>query len=48
MEQRAVIYDDGNELQDINRDETTILVVLFVEEGALLDLIGKGDMPPVA
>jgi hypothetical protein len=48
MEQCAVIYDDGNKLQDINRDETTILVVLFVEEGALLDLIGKRDMPPVA
>jgi hypothetical protein len=48
MEQCTVIYDDDNELQDINRDETTILVVLFVEEGALLDLIRKRDMPPVA
>jgi hypothetical protein len=48
MEQCAVIYNDGNELQDINSDETTILVVLFMEEGALLDLIGKRDMPPVA
>jgi hypothetical protein len=48
MEQRAVIYDDGNKLQDINRDETPILVVLFVEEGDLLDLIGKRDMPQVA
>jgi hypothetical protein len=48
MERCAVIYDDGDELQDINRDETTILVVLFVEEGALLDPIGKKDMPPVA
>ncbi len=48
MEADTVIYDDGDKLQDINRDETTILVVLFVEEGALLDLIGKRDMPPVA
>ncbi len=48
MEQRAVTYDDGDELQDINRDEMTILVVLFVEEGALLDLTRKRDMPPVA
>jgi hypothetical protein len=48
MEQCAVIYDDSNEIQDINRDEMTILVVFFVEEGALLDLIGKRDMPPEA
>jgi hypothetical protein len=46
MEQRAVVYDNSDKLQDINRDETTILVVLFVEEGELLD--GKRDMPPVA
>ncbi len=49
MVQRAVIYDDGDKLQDISRDETTILVVLvFVEESVLLDLLKKRDMPPVA
>ncbi len=41
MERHAVFYDDGNKLQEINKDEMTILVVLFVEEGALLELIGN-------
>ena len=48
VKRRAVIYDDGNELEDVDRDETTIAVVLFVEEGASLDFLGKRDVLPVS
>ena len=48
MKRRTVVYDDGDELEDVDRDETTIAVVLFVEEGASLDFLGKRDVPPVS
>ena len=48
MKRRTVVYDDGDELEDVDRDETTIAVVLFVEEGAPLDFLGKRDVPPVS
>ncbi len=48
MKRRTVVYDDGVELKDVDQDETTIAVVLFVEEGASFDFLGKRDVPPVA
>jgi hypothetical protein len=37
MEGHALVFDNSNKLEDINQDEESILVVLFMREGVLLD-----------
>jgi hypothetical protein len=46
MEHCTVVYDNSNKLEDINQNEESILVVLLVEEGALLDRFRERDMLP--